>query len=208
MMADFTQCPTTKEAVKKRQYLLSLGSSCMIILGLYICSFPEDHHEWASWSDRIAQASNMAVPKSGELSRYIHSLGAQIFILGLHFSDFAKKALSNRLFVWMGKRSFAVYLIHPLFIRTVLVWVMYGVIKLPNDYDDYGKPIPPGILVWYKGYWTTFAALSAFYIAVYVASAYWTRYVESWCSQVLDDLEVQMFTLKISQINRKALLPK
>ena len=150
MMADFTQCPTTKEAVKKRRYLLSLGSSCMIILGLYICSFPEDHYEWASWSDGIAQASNMAIPISGELSRYIHSVGAQIFILGLHFSDLAKKALSNRLFVWMGKRSFAVYLIHPLFIRTVLVWVMYGTIKLPNDFDDYGKPIPPGILIWYK----------------------------------------------------------
>lgn len=151
----------------------------------------------------------MVLPRNGELSRYVHSVGAQVFMLGIQFSDIAKKVLSHDVLVWMGKTSFAVYLIHPLFIRTVLVWVMYGSIALPQDYDEHGKPLEPGILIWGKESGVTFTALALFYVVVYVASNYWTLHVEAWCLRVLDGLEALVFRKSAPQAKSKQqLLPK
>lgn len=204
-MADFAQSLAIKEFTKKWRGLVAVASSCMILLGLYLCSFPETNYEWAHWSEGIATISNIIIPHDGELSRYVHSVGAQFLILGIEFSGTAKKALSSRTLGWMGKNSFAVYLIHPLFIRTVLVWLMYGTVKLPQDIDGVGHPIKPGILIWHKGYGSTFAALSAFYLTLYVASEYWSTYVESWCSRCLLGVENLMFTTQ-SPVNKKNLM--
>lgn len=208
LMADFTQSPATREATSKWRRSMTIGSLCMIALGLYICSFPEDHSEWTSWSHRIAGAIKILIPRNGELSRYVHSVGAQVFVLGIQFSDIAKKVLSHDVLVWMGKTSFAVYLIHPLFIRTVLVWVMYGNVTLPQDYDESGKPLEPGILIWGKESGVTFTALALFYVVVYAASNYWTLHVEAWCVRVLDDLEALVLRKNALQAKSKQLLPK
>lgn len=207
-MADIMKNPSIKNATREWRSLLAVASSCLIVLGLFLCSFPEEHHEWAKWSASIATIGNKFMAKGGELSRYVHSAGAQFLILGIQFSGVAKQVLSGKVLGWMGKNSFAVYLIHPLFIRTVLVWIMYGVVKLPHDLDDDGTPMEPGILIWYKGYGTTFAALTVFYLVLYVASDYWTTCVEAWCSRVLGDVETLVFTTKATQSNRTSLLPK
>lgn len=108
----------------------------------------------------------------------------------------------------MGKVSFAVYLIHPLFLRTILVWMLYGLVSLPPDYDEDGKPIAPGILIPSGGPFRNFASILTFYLVSYTASTYWTLHVESWCAQVLAKLEAVMLAKENFQTNETELLPK
>ena len=121
------------------------------------------------------------MPSGGELSRYVHSVGVQILALGILFAPAAQHALSHRWIHWMGKTSFAVYLIHPLFIRTVLVWMLYGTLVPPQGFDQEGKPTGPTQMQWEGVRCSNFAAFPVFYVILYLGASYWVRYVDRGC---------------------------
>src|SRR5271155_1673306 len=63
-------------------------------------------------------------------------IGAIFLIFAIHFSPLLRRIYSIRPAVFFGSISFAVYLTHSFLMRSVLVWVVHGV--LPQSSDDVG----------------------------------------------------------------------
>lgn len=208
ILAELSQGSTIETVSRKLKQASTAIASCLIALALFICSFPPEHSDWTGWSNRTAQIAALVKPGHGELTRYVHSVGAQILVLGIMFSPAAKQVLSHRWLCWTGKTSFAVYLLHPLFVRSILVWMMYGVMVPPPGPIKEGIPTPPGIMKWHGVTRTNVAAFPAFYLSLYLGASYWTRFVDPCCGQAMQWLETLMFAAKPPQTNGKALLPK
>lgn len=65
---------------------------------------------------------------TGELRWAYSYVGGLLLILSIHFTPRLRQVLSFRYAVFYGSISFPVYLIHSFLMRTVLVWVVYGLI--------------------------------------------------------------------------------
>src|SRR6187551_1442771 len=83
---------------------------CMTV-GLYVASSPEYHSEWASWSQKLRNAIAYIVPRDADFPRHTTGLGLELISLGLYFSPWLRDMLSNQWLLWLGKQSFAVYLL-------------------------------------------------------------------------------------------------
>lgn len=208
ILAELSQGSTIETVSRQLKQASTVIASCLISLGLLICSFPPEHSDWTGWSNRMAHIAALVMPSHGELTRYVHSVGAQILFLGIMFSPTAKQVLSHRWLCWTGKTSFAVYLIHPLFVRSILVWMMYGTMVPPPGPIKDGKPTAPGTMKWNGVTFANFAAFPTFYLSLYLGASYWTRFVDPWCGQAMQRLETLMFAAKPAQTNGKTLLPK
>jgi peptidoglycan/LPS O-acetylase OafA/YrhL len=208
ILAEITQSSAVETITQQWKHACALLPWCLITLGLFVCSFPSENPGWSDWSHCLARWVRLVMPGNGELSRYAHSVGAQILVLGVLFSPGAKRALSNKVIGWMGKTSFAVYLIHPLFIRTILVWTLYGTLTPPQGQNKDGEPARPTRMPWDGVNVTNIAAFPIFYATLYLGASYWVRYVDHWCGLVMQRLEALMFDGKLSSTYDKVLLPK
>lgn len=64
----------------------------------------------------------------GELRWAFSFIGSAILIFAIHFSPSLRRIFSHPYAVFFGSISFPVYLIHSFLMRSVLVWVFYGII--------------------------------------------------------------------------------
>ena len=64
----------------------------------------------------------------GELRWAYSFIGSAILIFAIHFSPSLRRIFSHPYAVFFGSISFPVYLIHSFVMRSVLVWVIYGII--------------------------------------------------------------------------------
>ncbi|KAI4187823.1 MAG: hypothetical protein LQ346_005426 [Caloplaca aetnensis] len=173
--------------------LQSVGSASMIILGLYFCSYPEEHPEWAPWSNSMLHMGQWIFPAGVEYSRYYPGMGADIVATGVMFNTTAKKILSHRFLCWMGKLSWPVYLLHAPLIRTVLTWVLFGASVRPQQgKDTNGNQLPPGWLP-IANTWVVVFALPLFYVFLYRVAGLWASYVDPWCTNVTQRFEELVF---------------
>jgi peptidoglycan/LPS O-acetylase OafA/YrhL len=65
--------------------------------------------------------------------------GAAILIFSIHFSGFLRLIFSHRYPVFLGSISFPLYLLHSLMMRSILVWVVFGL--LPSSVPERWIPI-------------------------------------------------------------------
>jgi peptidoglycan/LPS O-acetylase OafA/YrhL len=89
---------------------------------LYLCpsfpiltyaGIPDEHYRWA-----------------------YTQIGAVFLVFAIHFSPLLRRIYSFRPAVFFGSISFAVYLTHSFLMRSVLVWVVHGV--LPQSSEEAG----------------------------------------------------------------------
>lgn len=205
MLAEIAQSSAIEKISHRWERAYAVIPWCLIALGLFVCSFPPEHSEWAGWSQALARFGKTFIPSGGELSRYVHSIGAQMLVLGVLFSPAAQRALSHRVIGWMGKTSFAVYLIHPLFIRTILVWTLYGTLIPPQGRDKDGKPTGPIQMPFDGVTCGNIFAFPVFYAILYLGASYWVQYVDHWCGLVMQRLESLMFSAKKPQPHDRGL---
>jgi hypothetical protein len=162
----------------------------LIILGLYLASFPENNVEWMPWSDAQFTLLKSILPHDSDIPKFASGLGLELITLGLHFSVLARNLLSMRWFLWLGKQSFAVYLLHGTMIRTALVWMVYG-ISVPTDLpaftqNDDGEDSP--VYIPYTGHTRLMLSLPIWLPMVYGLAALWTSHVDPWCASITERL--------------------
>lgn len=149
-------------------------SIMFLLVGLFIASLPDDHHDWQPWSSALRGFLASILPANPDFPRFSSGFGLDVIVIGLHLSPLARSILSNRFFLWLGRMSFAVYLLHNQILRSVLCWFVYG-ISIPAEDEavlEFTSPLKLFCLV-------------PFYLALTYGCAHlWTTYVDSYCAKV------------------------
>jgi hypothetical protein len=194
IMAELTYYPEVQDFVERRPLLISILSSLSIFLGMFAISYPEEHPEWAVWSNGMLKFGKSIFPTNAEFARFYPGLGAQLICYGVMFNKTARAIFSSSWPCFFGKVSFAIYLIHAPLIRTVLTWGLFGFSTRPpspgNDKD--GHPIPqPWVPLTSK--WLAVFLIPIWYVFLYRMALLWISYVDPLCARATNWIEEKIF---------------
>ena len=124
------------------------------------------------------------------VDRVYGSLGGILLIVGIIISPHARWALSRPILLWLGKVSFAIYLLHGMFLRTIFAWLLhFGQSKeVMTEYDQWGRqyqveryPLP--------GFLQRAVATVVMGVCVAVASYFWNLKMEPIFAKVTSKFE-------------------
>ena len=151
----------------------------LLVTGLYLCGYPQDSPEWTPWSEVLRRSMFAITPPDADIRRYWDSIGASLVILGLFFSDTARRILSSRICNFLGYVSFPVYLLHNTLIKTVLTWMVYFASAMKPTFDDEGERID----LQRCSKLNLFLAVAVYFALLYRLSYWWAAYVDSRCAR-------------------------
>lgn len=98
-----------------------------------------------------------------------------------------KDLLANRYFLWLGKQSFAVYLIHGTLLRTLLTWMVYGV-RTPRPVQNEDGVWQAGEVLKVKSWPMLVVHIPLFFVILYSLAMIWVKYVDSACARWTESL--------------------
>ena len=98
----------------------------LAFLGLFLMSHPSDHPQQAAWSNYLEELGAKIFPPQGDLARTWGSVGCMVLIIGIIISPHARRLLSRKPLLWLGKVSFPIYLLHGTFMRSLLAWFTFA----------------------------------------------------------------------------------
>ncbi|KAI9848908.1 MAG: hypothetical protein M1838_000349 [Thelocarpon superellum] len=195
-MADLTQHAPVQRFIAQHRWMEMVLTPILMIGGLYLASFPAACAEWTPWSNRLLEIARWVFPNDADIPRFYSAIGLDLVIMGIHLSTTARDVLTHRLLLFLGRNSFAVYLIHGTLLRTVLIWMLYGIsgqpwtAQVPHEGD--GDPPPPTYLPM-RGASVIAVAFPAWVLLVYTAAHLWTTHVDSACARLSQRLEKHAF---------------
>jgi len=129
-------------------------------------------------------------PPTGDTRRFVVNVGGCAVILGCFYNKYAQKILCWKVFVFLGKISLPMYLLHSALLRSVLTWIVYlpSVLNSEEEGHRYKQKIGGEEEIFYKrGGWQQFLyGVPIFYaILIFLAHA-WTRWVDPACAAAVD----------------------
>lgn len=181
-------------------YVSTLTSSRRIfsvtiaILGLFLASFPGEQPEYADWSRFLLQIGQTIFPSGVNIGKRFSALGLDLIVFAIFLSPTTKSILSKRLFLFLGRNSFAVYLCHGTLLRVVLTWMIYGISGQPWEptKNKDGEVVPPPWLP-RRGPAVFAIAIPIWICIVYFVAHLWTTYVDAFCARLTHRLEAHVF---------------
>ena len=173
----------------------------LVLASLVFMSFPSQFHNHAPWSEILLRWHYNIAPTNAEVQRFFPSLGAQLLVLTAVLSPHLRRLLSLRYFLWLGKISFPLYLLHGSIMRTILAWVLFARSELVEMQERSGEqtyilmryPIP--------GYTMFFISLPVFFVILFTLTHIWTQKVEPYFGVVTKMAEDLMFGKKQERPN-------
>lgn len=193
-LSDLAYETSFKELVENHSWARKMVSVPLAILGLLIASYPGGHPEWSTWSNYMYQAALYIFPPDVNIGKRYTAVGIDMIIFAIFISPSTKDFLSSRMFLWFGKQSFAVYLVHGTLLRTVLCWMLYGITAQPwnETVDENGAPVqPPWIPI--RPPWVVAISMPCWIVLVYICASLWTSYVDPFCAKITQKLEKIVF---------------
>ena len=181
-LADLSNHAPIQQWASTRAWTRTILSPALLLIGLFLASYPEDHAEWMSWSASMYKFSTYIIPEGYDTPRFFTGFGLELVTLSIHFSPCLKDLLSNRFFLWLGKQSFAVFLIHGTLIRWVLAWGVYGV-TLPQAFQDENGTWQAGPHLTMRGPLVVALWLPLWFILLYSLANLWVMFVDPVCAR-------------------------
>ncbi|KAF2017800.1 hypothetical protein BU24DRAFT_460798 [Aaosphaeria arxii CBS 175.79] len=176
--------------VKTRRFVQTF----CIILGWYVAGYPGERGDWAEWSRQLTYIGEYIFPQGmNDQPRRWTAAGWMLMVTGIWLSPTLQAILSNKLFMWIGRNSFAVYLTHGTILRVVAARFVYGfsgepfIVEKNEKGEDVFHWLPRG------GPLTFTIAIPAFFVVTYTVAHLWTTYVDSMCARATVWLEKTMF---------------
>lgn len=190
-LSELAQVPSHTAWMNSRKWPSLVLSPVLIFCGLILASYPEQNPEWMPWSKTMSGLAPLIFPTEAEVPRYYSGLGLEFIALGIHFSPAVKDVLSNKYLLWFGKNSFAVYLLHGTLLRTIFVWMTFGM-RLPPDVERDGRMVPgPNLPVCGRVRW--YISLILWLPILYSVANLWTKHVDPFCARLTQRLERYCF---------------
>lgn len=176
----------------------------LITLGLYVGSFPEGNIQWAGWSRQLDRLNPYLFPAHTDPTKRWSAIAWHLIVVGFWLSPTLQTMFSNKLFMWLGRNSFAVYLTHGLLMRTILVRFIYGWSMAPFSVEEVEGGEPIYHWIGRSQNWFVWAvAIPAWYVLLYTVAHLWTTHVDSFCAKVTKWLETNMFEPEENEKNLK-----
>lgn len=186
LVAEIQFEPATARFIDQQPVLAPLLSAILVFSGFYVASYPESHADWMPWSDNLTNILKPSLPVDPDMPRYSSGIGLMLAALGIVLSPRMQEVLSNRILLFFGKMGFAVYLLHGTLMKTILVWMVYG-ISVPADHDEANHQ-PKLTRIKYPGHKTLFICLIFFFPILYGSAYAWMQYVDPWCERMTNKL--------------------
>ena len=111
----------------KLSTLSKLLTPPLAIFSLILMSFTDNTPRSAPWNSALYDFGLSYLPgdSSGALARTYGSIGGVLLIVSIIISPHFRWLLSRKPFQWLGKVSFAIYLLHGIVLRSVFAWIMF-----------------------------------------------------------------------------------
>ena len=99
----------------------------LAIFSLVLMSYTQNATEHRAWSRNLHSFGNSYLPldPSGSLDRTYGGIGSALLLVSIIISPHARNMLSQKPLKWLGKVSFAIYLVHGTVLRTVFAWILF-----------------------------------------------------------------------------------
>ena len=180
----------------------------LVAISLLFMSFPSESQHWAPWSMTLFKWYTYIAPENAELMRFWPTVGAQLLCLTIMCSPHLRRFLSHPVFLWLGKISFPLYLLHGTLMRSVLSWLLFAGQNLtPMETERRLPPVPlPGhenamvgseavVIMRYPlpKPLVFVAVLPLFFVILGVVCHYWTNNVEPHFGTITKKAEDIMF---------------
>jgi peptidoglycan/LPS O-acetylase OafA/YrhL len=185
-LCDLQNHPKANDFLNGRPRIARVLAIFFLVFGCFIASYPEGHPEWQAWSEWQRRIFVQILPADSEFPRFGSGIGLQLITLGIHCSPLIKDVLSGKYLLWLGKQSFAVYLLHGPLLRWVLCWMVYGP-RLPADVVNDAGEVVPGKLI-FPGNYKLLMWLPIWIPLNYGAAVLWTTYVDPWCARLTEQV--------------------
>ena len=187
LIADLQNHQPTTQFIADRRRLARALSFTFVLAGLTFASFPEGHAEWMTWSRALLDIMTPVLPAGPDFPRFASGIGLELVALGVLLSPGRlQRLLSTRPLLFLGRMSFAVYLLHGPLMRTTLVWMLYGVEAPPDHEDDQGQMVITRLK--YPGNLVLVAWQLVWLPMVYGIAHLWMTYVDPWCDTMTNKL--------------------
>jgi len=183
-----------QEFISRHTTVKRVVQTCLIVIGLWVGSYPEGAAHRTVWSQQLDAWNPYLFPEGSDIPKRWSSVAWHLISVGFWLSPTLKTMFSNKLFTWLGRNSFAVYLTHGTLLRVVLVKFIYGwsyssfSIDHPEGQDPIYHWIPKS-----RNWFIWAVSIPTWFTIVYTVAHFWTTYVDSWCAKATRWLEEQMF---------------
>lgn len=204
LLADLSLHKPTQNFIASHHRILSLVvAPLLIILGLLVGSYPQEHEEYSNWShwfhrtfvtieDEPGNESmgGLLVPTGTDPPRRFTSAAVQLCVVAIFLSPMLRNALSHRYFLWLGQHSFAVYLVHGTILRSIGIWVAFGLCpkEIVTEGDESLKRYTK-----VRSEAAVFASIVVFIALSYISAWAWMRWVDTACATVAQKWETLVY---------------
>ncbi|KAK3368740.1 acyltransferase family-domain-containing protein [Podospora didyma] len=206
LLAELAQHRPTQNWISSHQRLLTyIIAPLLILIGGWVGSYPQEHEDWSPWAAHLhrwlvdpagdGSRGSFIVPLGSNVQRRSSAFFVQCSAIAIFLSPLLQKMLSHRYLLWLGHHSFAVYLVHGTILRTVGMWIVYGITgepwKLAAKNEDGTSQPQEWLPMRSRGY--IIVGVVVFTALTYTAAWAWMRWVDTACARATQWLEAKVF---------------
>lgn len=176
----------------------------LTLLSLMLMSYTNHNQEGRPWSAALHAFGSQYLPKDGEggLDRIYGTIGGSLLVISIIFSPHARLMLSQKALKWIGKVSFAIYLLHGTMLRTVFAWTL----SVGQAKKEFVETVNDGLTISAERYpvpgaFQCVVATIVCVLAVLVVSCMWSNKVEPALARTTKHLQ-HLATGRDSRVSR------
>ena len=150
----------------------------LLFLSLFLMSFPAEFQDQARWSNFLLKLHYKVFPKNAFVDRSWPAVGGMLLCFTIIMSPHLRKALSHRVFLWLGKISFPLYLLHGSFMRSILAWMLFANQDLTEMEERNGADVFVTMKYPLPSSTTFYIVIPIFFPILFTATHLWAAKVE------------------------------